>query len=598
MTALSALIEAALTVFASWTLAYHAVLIARLPANSVWPLFWVILGASVLALGLGRRWLRDLRRGLRDRMPALGVAALSLAAATLSLVCARPSADDFSYFHRARFQLAHLDEPFFLGDTAHDVPGLPSLSSLHVATSIEPLAAMAADKVGADPLWTYQNGGAAIATGALPIVFALLYQQVGLRRHAAVVASLLALLFLFIDGNINRSIGNISLLTMWVGKAILIGLHMPLTLLMAVQYLSRPSLATLSLVAMTGVAGVGLSGSGVFMVPVLVLACSAAYVLAYGLRRDRWRRSVLVCAGGAYGVGIAAAGIVGLIPSPADTSIWVDIWPADWWTNLLLGVGDGTTLLRDLVILLLVPLLALTWLRARLMLCVTAVLAAIFANPLLGPLWVHLTEPGAYWRLAYLFPLPWCAGLLWPALTRTIKDRWGRALSVGVALLAICATASAYQSSVVSPSPSKEPVQWKAASEYKLPPGDVTFADAVSARLSNLHVLAPTPVVVALGLLNPSVRFAATRPGESLHLFRNAGMADEGERRDRALVALDACAPSTDLLATASLVDAVVVRRCTGPSTSQLADLRASAPGAWVEVYGDEQYELVMQGQR
>ncbi|MBI4859172.1 MAG: hypothetical protein HY815_02710, partial [Candidatus Riflebacteria bacterium] len=77
-----------------------------------------------------------------DRARLVAGLTLALASAGVALCTCRPDPDDLSYLHRAIAQTVRLEQPFSLGDTAHDVSGLPALSVLHVTTSFEPLPAL------------------------------------------------------------------------------------------------------------------------------------------------------------------------------------------------------------------------------------------------------------------------------------------------------------------------------------------------------------------------------------------------------------------------------------------------------------------------
>ena len=221
----------------------------------------------------------------------------------------------------------------------HNLPGLPPLSLVHVMTSYEPLMALTAHWLGADPLSAYQNVGALVAGALLPIVYVLLYRQFRLSKAITIAATFVALIFLVLDGNEHRSFGNVALVRLWQGKTILWTLFLPLTLLIAYRFLAQSSSRRFCLVAMVAICGVGLSNSGIFLAPVLIFSVSVAYLLSYGISRKHMQRAVLLNVASFYCIAIAVAVQVGIIPQPTNTIEWWIGWTWVWWENLNLVIG-------------------------------------------------------------------------------------------------------------------------------------------------------------------------------------------------------------------------------------------------------------------
>jgi hypothetical protein len=174
------IIETAVQFFASWTIAYHLALLTRLPAQLSLLLLLTIFPTSFF---FDRHRLKSLKVSLRQlRNPlALGVFSFCLLLGLLTCFGSRPDFDDFSFFHRVLVQLQHLDQPFFLTDTSHNLPGLPALSLTHTMTSYEPLVGLAANWLKLDPVWAYQNLSAFVVAFLLPLVYFSLYRQFRLR---------------------------------------------------------------------------------------------------------------------------------------------------------------------------------------------------------------------------------------------------------------------------------------------------------------------------------------------------------------------------------------------------------------------------------
>ncbi|MEM8805938.1 MAG: DUF6077 domain-containing protein [Cyanobacteria bacterium P01_G01_bin.38] len=556
--------------FSSWTVAYHFSLSTRLPTKFIHlPFLCVFSGVLYffykdyfISLKSRRLWPKG--QGLF----VLGTFFFCLLLGGLTLFISRPNGDDFSYFHRVLVQLENLDQPFFLGDTSHNMAGLPALSLMHVMTSYEPLVGLAASGVGLDPLWVYQNLMGLMIAALFPITYILLYKQLGLSRQASFWAAIAASLFLFLDGNVHRSFGNYAFVQCWKGKAILTTLLIPMAGLFCVRFLRSPSWRKFILVAMVAVSGVGLSGSGIFMIPLLIFAIGISYGIAFGNSWRRWEKVIVLSFAAFYPVGIAIAFKTNLLPQPSDISVWVNGWPNHWWQNLQLVIGDTKTLVRNLWILLVLPWLSLSQLNSRFWVGLSIVLSLMFVNPFMGPVWLSLINPGAYWRLAYLFPLPLCAGLIVsPRIWRKYKQKaWLQGFRIGMITIICLSVIRAYQFPTLpyeNVPVSILPVRWKMPGEYKFIKSDVTFSQTISNQVSNKSVLASERMIVVLGLINPTVRFEATRAVETLHIFRNFEDAKSiGANRVAAQKATQTCKPMEAFWQSLDNVDALIINQC------------------------------------
>ncbi|MEM8805747.1 MAG: DUF6077 domain-containing protein [Cyanobacteria bacterium P01_G01_bin.38] len=596
------LLQIIIQFFASWTAAYHFSLLIRLPAKFTYVPFLCIV-SIVLYL-----FYKDNLKSLKHHrfwpkgqgLSVLGTFFFCLLLGELTVFISRPNLDDFSYFHRVLVQLENLDQPFFLGDTSHNMAGLPALSLMHVMTSYEPLVGLLANWLGLDPLWVYQNLIGLIVAALFPITYILLYEQLGLSRYASLWAAIAASLFLLWDGNLHRSFGNFAFTRCWQGKGILITLLIPLAGLFCIRFLRYPSWRKFSLMAMVAISGVGLSGSGVFLIPLLIFAIAASYGIAFGNSWRRWKRSLIVCFAAFYPVGIAIAFNINLLPPPSNVSIWIDVWPNNWWQNILqLVIGDTETLVRNVLILLILPLMGLSQLNSRFLVGLSIVLSLMFVNPLLGPVWLSLIKPGAYWRLAYLFPLPLCAGLIVsPNIWRKIKHRaWLRGLRIGMATMIGLSFVQAYQLPALphKDPPKADPIYWKMPGEYKLVKSDLAFAQMISDQVSNRSVLTSEPMVGVLGLINSTVRFEATRPVETIHIFRNFKNSESiGENRVTAQKTTQTCKPTAAFWQSLDNVDALIIHKCPQEDFDNFLEQLAEQMKGWKIANEGPKYTLFL----
>lgn len=513
----------AVELFAAWTLAYHAVLPLRAAAWLTLPL----AAALSVALHLLRRGLHPVERrtALISSGTAVALLVLSLAAAAFSLVVARPDADDFDVFHRGLVQASRLSRPFEMGNTALDEPGLPAISPLHTATAYEPLAAILSSVVGLDPLWVYQNAMGALAAALLPFVYFFLYRELRLSPGAALAGVCGVMAFLLVDGNVHRSFGNMSFVRLWQGKAVFWTLGIPLSWLLGLRFMRRPTPGRWLDLALLGVCAVGLTNSGVYLFPVGLLVLAAAG-LALGPSATRLQQAVLLTVAAAYPAIVAGLVLTGIVRAPADLRFFSDGWPATWWTNLALVVDSRWTLVRDLVLLVALPLTCLRRRGATILVGMTAMMCVAVTNPVVGPAWLRAVLPSSYWRFAYLFPVPLAAGLIPCALVRIRAASRPRALAGALAGLVTVAL------SLTTTTLAKDNgTFFKKVTDYKLAPDVQACVAPVLQALDRHNVLAPERVVVVLGLLEPGVRFDAVRSAVTLGAFQNAHRELEGQRR-------------------------------------------------------------------
>ncbi len=522
------IIEYLLAGFAAWTAAYHLVFFSRLPSILAVIPFAVFLAAAVLGL---RR-----RRGMgekNEREPtgnrwAAGLGGLCLLSGLGLMLVSRPDPDDLDFFHRALVQAARPLEPYTIHDTIHDLPDLPPLSLPHYLTSYEPLAALAGKATGIGPLRFYHNITVFIVGALLPALYLLLYRELGVENRGALLAAAGAMLFLLIDGNPHRSFGNFSLIRCWQGKCSLAALLVPLTLLASYRYLRNPSSGAFLTVFLCGVSAVGLSSSGIFMLPLFLLAISPAFLSADGFSRANLARAAKLNLAGLYPLAFAALLALNLIPADADTFIWCDpaVWPEDWWANLRLVLGERPAVVRDLFILLCLPAAALRRQPALFLVALTLFFVALFANPLAGPFWIRELLPGGYWRLAFLLPLPLTAGLFFECFRR--RGRSGRAVIVryGTALALVVLAIVAFRGSVLA-----RRTHLKSPLALRFSPPQMALIRSLEEPPSGRLLLAPPPAAAAAALFDPSIRLEISRPKITRHIFRIAGWPEEGERR-------------------------------------------------------------------
>jgi hypothetical protein len=318
-----------------------------------------------------------------------------------------------------------------------------------------------------------------------------------------------------------------------------------------------------------------------------------AYCLAFGVTRRRLMKSAALLLGAGYPAAVALAVLGDWLPMPRDDAVWRAGWPPVWRESLALVLGGAGAMARDAFLLLVVPAVLLPRPLRRLLLAWSACFVLVFANELLGARWVSLLRPGAYWRLAYLLPLPLCAGL--PALS-LVRDKAGRRLGTAprlVGLLAILVTAATCQHTVFSP---RNRTAWKRPGELRFTPAEAEFARLAAPFVSGRVVLAPEPVTVVLALRAPGARFYLGRFADTLHALRNVDRGDDAFRRLTARQFLDDLQPSPErevalARAVSRGVDALVVPD--RPDALRAFLIRLPG-GGWGQVVSGGGYRLLL----
>jgi hypothetical protein len=575
MSFLLTLVELAVYLFGSWTLAYHAVLVTR--TNALFTLIPFVVIFGIVARWRWRAWWRSVvqLRRRADRRLLLATLFIGLVIGILTLIVNRPDGDDIGFFHRALVQ--PLTDPYIITDTLHNWSGLAPLSVLHVATSYEPLFTFLGEIPGIDPLSAHHNTAAFLSVLLMAATYVLLYRQLRLNRRMALLATVCAFAFLLYDGGVHRSFGNMAFVRLWQGKTILWSVFIPMLLLFSLRYLHRPLAERFVPVVMLGIGAVGLSNTGVFQFPVLSLGIGLACVLVYGLRY--WRRAFMLIAGAsAYCAIPVLLLLTDVLPKPVFVTAGYSE-EATWAENLDTAIGGTGALLRNGLILLLLPLAALRRMHGWFLLALTLIFIAMFLNPVTAPIWFsQILRGGVYWRMVYVFPLPLCAGLIVVALAR------GGLLRYGAATLVLLAMVATYSTSVLN---SAAYIALKSPWEYRLTDNELAFVRTISARLDHANMLATDWIAVNLQLIQPTIRYEAGRTVYTRQVFQDSNLPDEQFRRLAAQRMLEQCTPSAQganglRVALRNGLDGIVMRDCGSLFTTYLLLLSTFADAQFI----------------
>jgi hypothetical protein len=223
------------------------------------------------------------------------------------------------------------------------------------------------------------------------------------------VALSVALVFLLASSQLNQTYGAFFIGRIWQGKTLLLVLLVPLLIALLHEFGQRPTRAGAARLFAAGVAGVGLSTTAIFLVPVIAAGAMAALAV----------RSVRT----------AAAGLAAAVAYPAGAAVvtkltggrvpdqYVD---ADLALPKLVHLVLGYNVFAVLAVgaLMIAPALIPRPLAAR-MTAATVLLVALLYAPGVPLAIFHATDLGrVLWRLNWALPVAALVGVLAVALVR------------------------------------------------------------------------------------------------------------------------------------------------------------------------------------
>jgi hypothetical protein len=536
------LLPIALSAF--WTLAYQLVLVARWPAHwSVWCFLVIAVVGFVLLWCLWNKTDATPGRRYHFHPSQILLLALGVACAVTVLFIRRPNQDDIVYFHRALAQLSALGRPVFLRQTSVDMDAA-AFSPVHLATSHEILMALAGHYLRLDPLYFYQVIGHFLTAFSLPFVLYWCARQFALDRWSAAVGAVFGIGFLLVDSAGPAAWGNTAFGRMWQGKAIVWILLLPIALSLTYRFLRLANRSDLAWLVLLAIAGVGLSSTALVLIPA-VIGCCAISFLGVELsqregREDIWkhlRRCLWLAVPLTYPVAILVLLKVNVIPKPIDLRGFGPKY-IPWRQGVDYVVGRPADYLRDIVVMVVVPLLIVRGRRGLFLFFYICAVWLFCLNPLLAHRWMENILAATYFRLVYLLQLPLLCAMVAAAVPRlaewpggSLRDR----VLTEIALLAIILSFF-YSYRRLSVMPRNPPwVAWKSPSDYQLLKANTDFARAAGKYIAHSKLLAPNwTASCELPLLFPEMKVVAPRLG--LHYFTNAGNSREGLRRREAQV--------------------------------------------------------------
>ena len=529
---------------AFWTLCYQLVLVTRWPAETVVWCFFAIALAGLFSLT--RLWAKTNATpgsGYRFHPSQLLLFVLGVACATTTLFVRRPNQDDIAYFHRVLAQLSALGQPIFLQETSVDMKAA-AFSPLHLATGHEMLMGLLGHYLGIDPLYFYQVVGPVFSVFLIPFVLYWCTRRLGLGRWPAAIGALLGITFLLLNAAGPASFGQTVFGRMWQGKAIVWILLLPIAICLTYRFLRLGNRSDLVWLVLLAIASVGLSNTALYLIPAVVGCSCLAFLAVELLGRKRpetigklSRNCLLLAIPLVYPIAILVLLKLNIIPQPTDTRAFGPEFTA-WRQPLENVLGWFPEYLRDIAIMVGVPLLIVRGKNGLFLFCYVCAVWLLCLNPLLAHLWMRGLA-ASYFRLFYLLQLPLLCAMSAAAVPRLTAwppgSRKDQILTVITLLAVVLGFFYSYRILSVMPRNPKVGIGWKSPGEYQLLPANVSFAQAAGKYIANSKLLAPCwTASCELPLLFPKMK--AVAPRHVAHYFANAGNPEEGILRSQAQV--------------------------------------------------------------
>jgi Family of unknown function (DUF6077) len=462
-----------------------------------WALMWALFMAAALAsllLALGRLTgrLRLSFGEAHEEGPGgpelLVVFVWAIALAILSLFLVRAAADDAYYARLSSWIAAHGSFPtrdVIFSDNVFPAVIYPPVSSFEALVgTVGHITSVAIPNV--------------LYLGLTPVASALSVFAMWrlLRRWSTPMAWLalsVALVFLLYDAQSRRTFGNLFIGRIWEGKVALVVILVPLLFVFMTDYLERPSRRRLSFLAAGGAAGVGLTSTAIFLVPVI----AAGGFAPFALRAPR-RALLGFAALSAYPLGaLAVRALVGGRRAAEDVLQNV---VAGNLIHYVLGVE--TLALVAVAALLFGPLVVRRVAAAPLVAGVVALVVLFYAPPVPRFIWEVSGIGMVLWRVNWAVPAAVLVGVVATSVLAGVRPRVLRLVPALALIAVLVAAGTALWSAVpVAGHPS-----------WKLPPSTIRPArQIVSAAEPGDVVLAPRLVSQTVSIMSGDVTTVAPR---------------------------------------------------------------------------------------
>lgn len=397
-----------LAAFSAFTILYDAALVLSWSLGAIMVVWGLcVLAAAVLGRARLRAWVHMCREGLRDPDRA-GLLALACGTGLVCLLVSKPNDDDSFYLSRAVLAWEAMWRPILV-----DFPFVFTNGAGGIFTSLpafEHLLAGLAGFASVHPMDVYHLASPAFCGFLLPYAWALALRRLGLTRRGALLGSLAIVMLMLLDGTTIRGVANFSLFRLWQGKVVLVSVLTPLAFRAALDAVDWPGPRAWTRSLLLGVAGIGLSTTAAFFLPVLVGVAGFAWWLTRPRRAALWRAPVAALMVFAYPalcilpIYRSVHGVTQVFASPFAFGLWDTLM-------LVYGAQINPTLISALAALSGLLLMRRFRLALWAVIATAAIALPLAWSPSADLIVRYATSPDALWRLAYATPILLLVGL-------------------------------------------------------------------------------------------------------------------------------------------------------------------------------------------
>lgn len=325
------------------------------------------------------------------------LAGLIALAVAITLFNHRPDFDDASYIQTAIQTLAHphrapLDYDSSLGDIVNVFRFAP-----YRLDSYELLVALLSSWTGADVLHVYYVVLPAISA-ACCVMCAYLFSRWFLPNHVALLCVFVFLILLLSWGETHWAYGNRVFVRMYQGKALLIGLTTPLTLVAGLVFLRNPKLSTWLPLVFFQIAALGASSTGL-VITLVVTAILMVVAIEPGGAKKVVANMACIAASAFYPVlcGLWLKFSHNAVPDMAEIGSSLPI-------NASLGEAGRQAMALTIFIVGIATTRNFKSHREFRLLALAVLVIAL--DPWLANLTAAITAKNMHWRIAWAAPVP------------------------------------------------------------------------------------------------------------------------------------------------------------------------------------------------
>ncbi len=424
---------------ALWNLTAQVALLAQVSFNVLTVMYSTVMAAVIAVVaGLWVRHRRDIAFRIEgDNPPVTAVlAVLCLVCGVLALLAIRPDSDDTHYWGgRIVYFVENASVPLDLNYHDYAVLNFPVYYPVNFAHTIDLFPGYFARVLGCSVLDAGHFLLPFLGGAFIPLAYYLVLSRFRSNPLAVIVGVAAVVAWLCLDGGGHRSHGNFALTRIWQGKCFLISAIVPLFVAFSMDWFAKGSTYNWLKLFLLGVLAAGLSGTALFLVPVLSVLLAAGHLLAEGLSWKTLRSTFGYFVSLAYLAGTAL--YVRSTVDPAHMAYLGFTEPGvplrSIWAQYHMVFGSLLTYSsKAFWAAALAGILLLRGSHRRFLLGWILAAAFLVFNPLvLPPITEHLTTVTGYWRLFYILPFPLTVGIAFMEIAARKKGlAFGHSLAV------------------------------------------------------------------------------------------------------------------------------------------------------------------------